>query len=92
MVWSSRARYGSESGKRSTRGLFLTETQGKQACVLEVIHKASNPVRIQFILEVGGMVNKPRLQVLIYPGKPFVCLGFGRNGTAAHVFSVLLIY
>ena len=91
MVWSSRARYGAESGKRSTRGLLLTKTQGKQACVLEVIHKASNPVRIQFIWEVGGMVNKPRLQVLIYPGTPSVCFGFGRNGTAAHVFSVLLI-
>ena len=25
-------------------------------------------VRIQFIVEVGGMVNEPRLQVLIGPG------------------------
>ena len=39
VVWSSRARYDSKSGKRSTRGLFLTETQDKQACLLEEVHE-----------------------------------------------------
>ena len=35
-----------------------TDTQGKQACVLEVVHEASlEHVRIQSILEVGGMIN-----------------------------------
>ena len=48
---------------------ILTETQGKQACLLNMVHEASleTQVRIQFILEVGGMVNQPRLHVLIYP-------------------------
>jgi hypothetical protein len=31
------------------------------------------------ILGVGGMVNKPRLHVLIYQGKPLVCLGLSEN-------------
>ena len=35
--------------------------------------------KLQFILEVGGVVNKPRLQVLIDPGEPLVCLGLGGN-------------
>ena len=39
----------------------------------------------QFILEVGGVVNKPRPQVLIYPGEPWVPLGFGRDGRVAMV-------
>ena len=29
------------------------------------------------------MVIKPRLQVLIHPGKPSVCLGLGENGKDA---------
>ena len=29
------------------------------------------------------MVIKTRLQVLIYPGKPLVCLDFGGNGKVA---------
>ena len=35
------------------------------------------------ILGVGGMVNKPRLHVLIYPGKPLVCLCLEGNGEVA---------
>ena len=54
---------------------ILTETHGNQACILEVVHEATQ-VNKQFILGVGGMVNKPRLHVLVYPGKPLVCLGF----------------
>ena len=34
-------------------------------------------------MENGGKVNKPRLKVLIFPGKPSVCLGLGRNGKVA---------
>ena len=52
---------------------ILTETQGKQVCVLGVVHEPSleHRVRVQFILEVGGIVNIFLiLQVLIYPGKP----------------------
>ena len=45
----------------NTMGLFgtisRTETQCKQVCLLKVVHEASNPVRIQFILKVGKMVN-----------------------------------
>ena len=41
------------------------------------------PVTQQFILEVGGMINKPRLQVFIYPGEPLVCLGSDGNGEVA---------
>ena len=32
---------------------------------------------------VGGAVNKPRLRVLAYPGKPLVCLGLSENGKVA---------
>ena len=35
------------------------------------------------ILGVGGTVNKQRLQFLIYPGKPLVCLGLNGNGKVA---------
>ena len=35
VIRSSQARYDLESGKRSTQGLSLTETQCKQACVLK---------------------------------------------------------
>ena len=41
VVWWSRARYDSESGKCSTTWFILRETQGKRACVLEVVHEAS---------------------------------------------------
>ena len=43
---------------------ILTETHGNQACILEVVHEATQ-VNKQFILGVGGMVNKPRLYVRI---------------------------
>ena len=42
----------------------------------------------QVVLEVGGMVYKPRPLVLIDPGKPLVSNGFGRNGRVA-MFVVL---
>ena len=69
---------------------ILTETQGKQACILEVVHGASPETQVtqQFILEVGEMVYKPHPQVLINPGKPLVSLGFGGNGRVA-IFVVL---
>ena len=35
---------------------------------------------------VGGMVNKPHLQVLIYLGKPLVCLDL--KWQRSHVYSV----
>ena len=38
-------------------------------------HNFRTQVRIQFRMEVGGKVNKPHLQVLIYPGKPLVRMG-----------------
>ena len=42
-------------------------------------------VRINFISEVGGVVNKPRLQVLLEPGKP------GRKCQKGHDCSISLI-
>ena len=43
----------------------------------------SNTDRKTVLLEVGGVVNKPRLHVLIYPGKPLVCLFLSGNGKVA---------
>jgi hypothetical protein len=55
--------------------VIYSNREGKQAFVLEVVHEASFEY---FILGVGGMVNKPRLHVRIYRGKPLVSLGFSR--------------
>ena len=63
---------------------ILTATQGKQACVAWSMEHLPNIYKqTVYIVEVGEMVNKPRLQVLIYPGKRLVCLGFGGNGKEA---------
>ena len=36
-----------------------------------------NPGKNPLYIFMGGMLNKPGLQVLIYPGKFSVCLGLG---------------
>ena len=55
------------------------------------VHEASvTRVRIRFILEVGGMVNNPRLQVLNYPSELSVCLGLGGNGKECMFVSLCL--
>ena len=48
----------------------------------------SNTGKQTAISGVGGMVMKPRLHVLIYPGKTLVCLGLSGNGKVA-MFVVL---
>ena len=76
MVWWSRARHNSESGKWSTTWFIVTETQGKGLAFWRWFMKhLPNTGKQTVILGVGGKVNKPRLHVLMYPGKPSVCLG-----------------
>ena len=43
----------------------------------------SNSGKNSVYIGSGQMVNKLRIQVLVYPGKPFVSLGFGGNGKMA---------
>ena len=60
--------------------LVYSETQdkNKQACVLEVVHEAFlDTGKIQSKLLMGGKINKPGQQVVIYPGKTSVYLDLG---------------
>ena len=70
LEWSSLARYDSESGKCSTRHVVYSNRH-KVNKLAFWRWSISGPSQ-QFILKVGGMVNKPRLHV--YPGKPACCV------------------
>ena len=76
--------YDSESGKCSTLGLFQQRYNVNELAFSRwFMRHLSNTDRKTVLLEVGGVVNKPRLHVLIYPGKPLVCLCLEGNGEVA---------
>ena len=63
---------------------ILTETQENGLAFWRWFMKhLPNTGKQTVILGVGGRVNRPRLHVLFYPGKPLVCLGLNGNDKVA---------
>ena len=74
-----------ESGKCPTRGLLQQRRKANKLAFWRWVHEASLEHRLEKCLyrKWAGMVNKPRLHIVIYPGKPLVCLGFSGNSRVA---------